>query len=142
MKKQCLIWGIVTALLVPAMAISPKRVQSAQARATADHKLIAFVVAQDFYNPNCPKCIAEVCANNNKITRLTPHKGVIVIKLEKPDLKPGDVPEVVLKAAGLPRIVITDAACEKVIDVVDAKADKKRVTEMEGKITDALAAVN
>jgi len=53
-----------------------------------------------------------------------PHKGVIVIKLEKPDLKPGDVPDVVLKAGGLPRIVVTDAACEKVIDVVDAKADK------------------
>ena len=145
MKKfmcQLMMCAVASVLCVPAWAISPKRIESAKVRAAADHKLIAFVVLQDFYNPNCPKCIAEVTANNNKINHLTPHKGVIVIKLEKADLKPEDVPDVVLKAAGLPRIVITDAACEKVIDVVDAKADKKRVTEMEGKITDALAAVN
>jgi len=133
-----MICTLVPALIVPALAISPKRIESAKARAAVDNKLIAFVVSQDFYNPNCPKCIAEVTANNNRINRLTPHKGVIVIKLEKPDLKPEDVPDVVLKAGGLPRIVITDAECTKVVDVIDVKADKKRVQEMEAKITAAL----
>ena len=140
MKTLILIGSMVAGLLVPAMGISPKRIESAKERAAADHKLIAFVVLQDFYNPHCPKCVAEVTANNNKINHLTPHKGVIVIKLEKTDLKPDDVPDVVLKAAGLPRIVITNAEGSQVIDVINAKADKKRAQEMEEKIAAALGA--
>ena len=124
-------------LMLPVSAINPKRIESAQKRAASGNKLIAFVVWQDYWNPNCPKCIKSVDANNGRIKRITPSKGVIVIKLEKDDLKQGDVPDCVLKGA-TPRVVITDATCSKVIDTVDAKADKKRVEEMEQKIAAAL----
>jgi hypothetical protein len=139
MKKISLLFLLsAAALVLPASAISSKRVESAQKRAAADGKLLAFVVEQDYYNPNCPKCITSVNANNKQIARITPRKNVIVIKLEKDDLKEGDVPDCVIKAGGLPRIVITDAGGTKAIDVMDVKADKKRVEEMEEKISSEL----
>lgn len=129
---------MVAVLVLPASAISPKRIESAQKRAASDGKLIAFVVEQEFWDPGCPKCVSTVSANNKQISRLAPRKNVIVIKLEKDDLEEGVVPDVVLNARGEPRLVITDAACTKAIDVLDAKADDKRVAEMEEKVAAAL----
>lgn len=138
-KTAMLILMTAAGLALPVSAISPKRIESVQRRAAEGNKLIAFVVLQDYYNPSCPKCITSVNANNGQINRITPNKGVIVIKLDKNELKEGDVPDCVLKTGGLPRIVITDAACTKVIDTVNNKADKPRVKEMEEKIAAALA---
>lgn len=127
------------ALALPAHAFNAKRLESVQKRAAADNKLIAFVVLQDYYDPNCPKCITSVDANNSQIKRIAPNKGVIVIKLEKDDLKDEGVPSIVLKGP-TPRLVITDAACTKVIDSLGAKSDKARVKEMEAKVAAALGA--
>ena len=137
MKTSFLLLLTAAALSIPASAISSKRVESAQKRAASDNKVIAFVVEQDYYLPNCPKCVATVNANNKQIKRITPNKGVIVLKLEKDDLEKGVVPDCVLKGA-LPRIVITNADSTKVIDTVGVTSDKKRVEEMEAKIAAAL----
>ena len=138
MKTIMLILMTVAGLALPVSAISPKRIESAKKRAEEDNKLIVFVVKQEYYNPNCPKCITSVDANNGKISRMTPNKGVIIIKLEQSEAKQGDVPDVVLKGS-TPRLVITDAACTKVIDSLGANSDKARVKEMEAKIAAALA---
>lgn len=138
MKRPLVIFLFLAALAAPVSAISPKRLEGIQKRAAAGNKLIAFVVEQDYYNPGCPKCITEVNGNNKLINRAAPNKGVIVVKLEKDDLKQGEIPDGVLNAPGLPRIVITNADGSEVIDVIDAKADKARIAEMEQKIAAAL----
>lgn len=136
-KTAIVILMTAAVLALPASAISPKRIESVQRRAAEGNKLIAFVVLRDYYKPNCPKCVSSVNAQNGKLNRMIPNKGVIVIKLDKNEVKEGDVPDVVLKGM-TPRIVITDAACTKVIDSINDKADKARVEEMEAKIAAAL----
>ncbi len=127
---------LTVALATHAAAITPKRLAAIQQRAAASNKLIAFVVEQDYYNPGCPTCIAEVNGNNKAIKRAIP-KGVIVVKLEEKDLKDDAVPACVASAQGLPRLVITNADCSEVVDAVDVKANKARIEQMEEKISAA-----
>jgi hypothetical protein len=138
-KTALLILMSVATLALPVSAISPKRIEGVKKRAAEADKLIAFAVMADYYLPNCPKCVKSVDAKNGKLNRMIPHKGVIVIKLDKKEVKEGDVPAIVLKGP-VPRIVITDAACTKVIDSITDTADKERVKEMEAKIAAALSA--
>ncbi len=129
----------VAALVAPAHAIGQGRIESAKKRAAAENKLVAFVVEQGYWDPDCPKCVAAVNANNKAIKRVAPGKNVVLVRLEEAGLKDGNVPECVVKAGGAPRVVITDAGCTKAIDTVDVKADKERLKQMEEKITAALS---
>ena len=129
--------ALTVALAAPVAAITPKRLAAIQQRAAAGNKLIAFVVEQDYYNPGCPTCIAEVDGNNKLIRRAVPDKGVIVVKLEEKDLKKDAVPACVAGAQGLPRLVITNADCSEVVDAVDVKADKARIARLEEKVSTA-----
>ena len=129
----------VAALLAPAHAIGKGRIESAKKRAAAENKLVAFVVEQDYWDPACPKCVAAVDGNNGTIKRIAPNKNVVVIRLEESDLKKGNVPDCVVKASGMPRVVITDAGCTKAIDTLGTNADKARLKQMEEKIAAALA---
>ena len=136
-KTACMLFLAAAALMLPASAISPKRIESVQRRAAEGNKLIAFVVMKHYYKPDCPKCVNAVDAQNGRISRMIPNKGVVVIKIDQHAVKEGDVPAVVLKGM-TPRLVITDATCTKVIDSINDKADKARVNEMESKIAAAL----
>jgi hypothetical protein len=138
MKYPLLIAALLATLSGSALAISPKRIESAKKRATQQNKLIAFVVERDYWDPDCPKCIAAVDNSNGAIDKAVP-RGVVVIRLAESELEKGVIPECVIAAGGMPRLVVTDAACSKVIDVVDDKVDRARIKQMEEKIAAAKA---
>ncbi len=55
---------------------SERKLEAAKKSAAKSGKKIAFVFYQDFYNPNCPKCIQEVSAANNAVTKSIPRTSL------------------------------------------------------------------
>jgi hypothetical protein len=137
-KYSLLIAAFLAALAGSALAISPKRIESAKKRAAEQGKLIAFVVERDYWDPNCPKCIAAVDNSNGAIDKAVP-SGVVVIRIAESELEKGVIPDCVMAAGGVPRIVVTDATCAKVIDAVDEKADRARIKQLNEKVAAATA---
>ena len=45
-------------------SITEKKVENTKQSAAKSGKLIAFVFYQAYWDPNCPKCVATVNANN------------------------------------------------------------------------------
>lgn len=139
MKRILTLLAASVALIASAQAIGAGRIESAKKRAADENKLVVFVVEQDYYDPACPKCISDVDTKNGSLRKAVPNaKQAVVIRLAEEDLKEGKVPDCVLKAGGMPRVVVTDAACTKVIDNVGANPDKARIEQMQEKITKAL----
>jgi hypothetical protein len=136
MKYPLLIAALLTTLAGSALAIGPKRIESAKKRAAEQGKLIAFVVERDYWDPNCPKCIAAVDNSNGAIDKAVP-SGVVVIRIAESELKKGVIPDCVMTAGGMPRLVVTDAACSKVVDAVDEKADRARIKQLKEKVAAA-----
>ena len=136
MKNPLIVAALLAALPASALAINPKRIESAKKRATQQNKLIAFVVERDYWDPACPKCVASVDNSNGAIDKAVP-SGVVVIRIAESELEKGVIPDCVIAAGGMPRLVVTDAACSKVIDAVDDKVDRARIKQMEEKIAAA-----
>lgn len=119
-------------------AINEKRVENAKRTAAKSGKLIAYVFYQGYYAPNCPKCIAEVNANNASAKKAIPRQDAVVIEVvgkEKDVVE--SLPSVVSIKGPTPRVVVTDANCEKIVAQINAGTSKADLEAFEKKVKDA-----
>lgn len=139
MKKAIAITTVALACVSTAFAgFSERKLESAQKKAVSSNKKIAFVFYQDYYLPNCPKCVQSVNANNNAIKRAIPSSSTVVkVEIEKGDKDMDKLPSVVSAQGKLPRIVVTDASCEKVIATLDGAPDRDKAKAFEDEVKSA-----
>lgn len=134
MKQTIAIATLLLVCVSTAFAgFSERKLESAQKKAATSGKKIAFVFYQDYYLPNCPKCIQTVNANNNAIKKAIPRSAVVVVEVEKGDRDLDKLPSVV-GSGGLPRIVVTDAACEKVVAQLNGAPDRDKAKAFEEEV--------
>jgi hypothetical protein len=139
MKRAIAINALVLACFSTAFAgFSERKLEAAQKKAVSSNKKIAFVFYQDYYLPNCPKCIQTVNANNNAIKRAIPSSSTVVkVEIEKGDKDIDKLPSVVSTQGKLPRIVVTDASCEKVIAKLEGAPDRDKAKAFEEEVKSA-----
>lgn len=134
-----LVVAIATALPAPA-SFSEKRLESEKKSAAEKGKLVAFFFEQAYYDPTCPKCILDVNSNNNAMKKAVPRKYVNLITVDAGESRGVDkIPQCVqdaMKAA--PQIVLTDAACTKVVATIEGRPDRKKAEAFEKKAADAV----
>ena len=141
MKTVLLLWVTVLATLVPVCAgISESRIESVKKSAASKGRLIAFFFEQDYYLPNCPKCVQTVNANNNAMKSALPRQYVSVITIDAGETRGLDkLPECVRNSGkATPRIVVTDAACEKVLATLQGSPDREKAAAFEKEVAAAL----
>ncbi|MEI6535953.1 MAG: hypothetical protein WCN98_11470 [Verrucomicrobiaceae bacterium] len=127
-------------LLLPALTIlslssvsaatsnfTEQRLVTVQKDAEKQGKFITFVFYQGYYNPNCPKCIADVNENNAIAKKATPHAAALTVEVYPGDRGLSKIPASVGASGGTPRVVVMDAKCEKVIASIQGKANKDAV---------------
>lgn len=137
MKKAIAITTLLFVCVSTAFAgFSERKLESAQKKATTSGKKIAFVFYQDYYLPNCPKCIQQVNAANNAIKKAIPRSSVVTVEVEKDDRDLDKLPSIVSNGK-LPRIVVTDAACEKVVAQLDGAPDRDKAKAFEEEVESA-----
>ena len=137
--KQTL--AITTLLLLCASAafagFTERKLEYAMKKAATSEKKIAFVFYQDYYLPNCPTCIRNVNANNAAIKKAIPRSEVVIIEIEKGDKDMDKLPSAVSAQGPLPRIVVTDAACDKVLVKLDGAPDRDKAKAFEEEVESA-----
>jgi hypothetical protein len=136
MKKLSLLLVAVLATLVPVSAsFSEKRLETEKKSAAEKGKLVAFFFEQEYYDPSCPKCIEDVNSNNNAMKKAVPKKHVNLIMIDAGESRGIDkIPQCVQAAMKkAPQIILTDAACEKVIATIEGRPDRKKADEFEKK---------
>lgn len=142
MKTFLAITLALAATLAPlAAGFNEKRLESAKKNAATKGRLVAFFFEQAYYDPNCPKCIADVNANNAAMKKAIPRKYVELVTIEAGDKRDLDkLPECVSdQSAGAPKIVLTDSACEKVLAKTDTKRpDRQQAKKLEQEAAAAL----
>ena len=135
---------LLAALLVTlssvAAGISESRIESVKQSAEKKGRLIAFFFEQDYYLPNCPKCVQDVNANNNAMKGALPRKYVSVITVDAGETRGLDkLPSCVeASSKAKPRIVVTDAACTKVIATLQGRPDREKAAAFEKEVAAAL----
>jgi hypothetical protein len=138
MKK---IIAIPTLLLVCASTafagFTERKLEAAQKKATRSNKKIAFVFYQDYYQPNCPTCIQQVSAANNAIKKAIPRSSVVTVEIEKGDKDMDKLPSAVSAQGPLPRVVVTDASCEKVVAKLEGAPDRDKAKAFEEEVKSA-----
>jgi hypothetical protein len=135
MKKTIAISALLLVCVSTAFAgFSERKLESAQKKAATSGKKIAFVFYQDYYLPNCPKCIQTVNANNNAIKKAIPRSAVVTLEIDKGDRDLDKLPSIVSGKGGLPRIVVTDAACEKVVAQLNGAPDRDKAKAFEEEV--------
>jgi hypothetical protein len=137
MKTACLLLIALTASLAPASAaFSEKRLETEKKSAVTKGRLIAFLFEQAYYNPNCPKCIQDVNANNSAMKKALPRKYVNVVTIDAGETRGLDkLPQCVQDSGkATPRIVVTDASCEKVVATISGRPDRKQADEFEKQV--------
>ena len=120
-------------------AINEKKVENAKQSAAKSGKLIAFVFYQGYWDPNCPKCVATVNANNASAKKVIPHQDAVVIEVigKVKDVKAA-LPPVVSMDGQAPRVVVTDAACGQIVAEMKPGMDKADLEAFEKKIKAAV----
>jgi hypothetical protein len=122
--------GISTAMA----GFSERKLESAKASAARSGKKIAFVFYQDYYLPNCPKCIATVNANNAAVKKAIPRSEVVMVEIEKGDKDMDKLPACVAKDGPVPRIVVTDAETAKVVAELKGAPDRDKAKAFEEQV--------
>lgn len=117
---------------------SERKLETAKKSAASQGRGIAFVFLQDYWAPSCPKCVREVNANNSAIEKAIPNSVVKVVEIEKGDKDLDKLPSTVPAQGKLPRIVVTDAACEKVIGSIEGAPDRDKAKAFEATVKEAL----
>lgn len=141
MKTAVLLCVALISSLAPLSAgISESRIESAKQSAAKKGRLIAFFFEQDYYLPNCPKCIQDVNANNSAMKSALPRQHATVITIDAGETRGLDKLPACVRDSGkaTPRIVVTDAACEKVVATLQGKPDRAKADEFEKKVAAAL----
>ncbi len=134
MKTYALLLGLVSmVLLAPISAgFGEKQLEMTKKTAAVKGKVIVFIFEQAYYDPNCPKCIAEVNANNSAMRRELPRKSACVIKIDGVETRRSveSLPQCVKDAVkDAPQLIATDAACEKVIATLDRTASRQQADD-------------
>ena len=139
MKKAVIAPLLVLLSISSAFAgFSERKLESAKNSATRSGKNIAFVFYQDFWDPSCPKCVQEVSANNGAIRKAIPRTAVVVVEIEVGDKDMDKLPAAVSAKGPLPRIVVTDAACEKVTAELQGAPDREKSKAFEKAVKEAV----
>jgi hypothetical protein len=125
--------GLGTALA----GFSERKLEAAKKAAADQGRGIAFVFYQNYWDPRCPKCVQQVDANNSAIDKAIPRSVVKVIEINKGDKDLDKLPSTVPVQGQLPRVVVTDAACEKVIASIAGAPDREKAKEFETKVEEA-----
>jgi hypothetical protein len=140
MKTLSLLVIAALAMVAPVSAsFSEKRLETEKKSAAAKGKLIAFFFEQEYYDPNCPKCIVDVNSNNNAMKKAVPRKYVNLIMIDAGESRGVDkIPQCVQEAMKkAPQLIVTDAACEKVLATIEGRPDRKQADEFEKKVAEA-----
>ena len=95
--------------------------------------LIAFHFEQGYYNPNCPKCIVDVNANNKAMKQALPRRYASVITIDADETRGLENLPACVKAAkkGAPQIIVTSADCTKVIATLAGRPTRKQAADFE-----------
>ncbi len=135
MKRALVLSTILLASLSTAFAgFSERKLESAKKSAAKSGKKIAFVFYQDYYLPNCPTCVQKVNAANNAVKKAVPRSEVVVVEIDKGDKDMDKLPSVVSSEGGLPRIIVTDASCEKVVATLNGAPDREKAKAFEKEV--------
>jgi hypothetical protein len=135
MKRAIVLSTLLLACATTAFAgFSERKLESAKKSAAKSGKKIAFVFYQDYYLPNCPTCIQKVNAANNAVKKAVPRSEVVVVEIDKGDKDMDKLPSVVSSEGGLPRIIVTDAACEKVVATLNGAPDREKAKAFEKEV--------
>jgi hypothetical protein len=140
MRIFTLLLAVCAASLAPVSAgISESRLESVKKSAAKSGRLIAFFFEQDYYLPNCPKCVQEVNANNNAMKKALPRKYASVVTIDAGETRGLDKLPGVVRDSGktTPRIVVTDAACEKVVATLEGNHDRAKADAFEKQVAEA-----
>jgi hypothetical protein len=134
MKTVALLWIVALGLVAPVSAgFSEKHLEADKASAAAKGKALVFFFAQAYYNPNCPKCIVDVNANNGAMKKALPRKYANLIMIDAGETRglenlPQCVKDVKKNA---PQLIVTDSACEKVIATLEGRPNRKQADAFE-----------
>jgi hypothetical protein len=139
MKQSIAITTLIFLCASAAFAgFTERKLEAAMKKAAASEKKIAFVFYQDYYLPNCPTCIRNVNANNSAIKKAIPRSSAVVtVEIEKGDKDMDKLPSAVSAKGPLPRIVVTDAACEKVVATLEGAPDRDKARAFEKEVETA-----
>ncbi len=143
MKTLSLLWMFLLACIAPLSALGEKHLEATKKSSAEKGKAIVFCFQQAYYNPGCPKCIADVNANNAAIKKALPRKYANIITIDAGETRGLDkLPQCVkdIKASA-PILVATDAECTKVIGTLQGRPDRKQADAFEKTVADAIAAV-
>lgn len=116
---------------------SERKLEAAKKSAADQGRGIAFVFFQDYWAPNCPKCVQQVDAANSAIEKAIPKSVVKVVEINKGDKDLDKLPSTVPSQGQLPRVVVTDATCETVIASITGSPDREKSKEFEAKVKEA-----
>lgn len=138
MKKNIAISFLLLACVSTAFAgFSERKLESALKKAAESDKKIAFIFLQDYYLPNCPKCVKQVNAANEAIMKGVPSASVVVkLEITKGDKDMDKLPASVAKGK-VPRIVVTDATGEKVVATLDGAPDRDKAKAFKEEVETA-----
>lgn len=138
MKKTIAISTLLFACVSTAFAgFSERKLQSALEKASESDKKIAFIFLQDYYLPNCPKCVKQVDAANGAIMKAVPSSSSVVkLEIMKGDKDMDKLPASVAKGS-VPRIVVTDATGEKVVAQIAGSPDRDKAKAFKEEVESA-----
>lgn len=116
-----------------------RKMESAKRSAEKSGKLIAFVFYEDFSTYREPEQVTAATARNSAAKKAIPRADVTILEINKGDKDTNKLPACVSKEGKLPRVVITDAKCKKVIVQYDGAPNREKAKEIEKKVEEAVA---
>ena len=117
---------------------SERKLESAKKSASQSGKAIAFVFWQEYWDPRCPKCVAQVNANNSALKKAIPRSSVVVVEIEPGEKGLETLPSTVPAKGQTPRIVVVDSTAEKVLAQLSGAPDRKKADEFETTVKEAV----
>lgn len=141
MKTASVLLVAVLAALVPAFAgFSEKRLESEKKAAITKGRLLAFHFEQAYYDPNCPKCVQDVNANNAAMKKTVPKKYAEVITIEADETRNLDqLPQCVRdkRVKQGAQIIVTDVECENVLASITGRPTRDQAKAFEQEVAKA-----
>lgn len=142
MKFLTVLLVSLLASLAPVSAgFSERRMESEKKDAAAKGKGLVFFFTQA-YDPNSRdrNHTVDVDSNNNALKKAIPRKYLNTVLVDAGDTRDLDkIPQCVQAAMkGKPQLIVTDAACTKVLTTLSGRPDRKQADEFEIRVVAAL----